>query len=729
MSSLAQQAAQPDWKLWVVPIAAAVIAAAVLAIGWQDVGRFRFRRVRAIAGVCFAESIRRRILWVIPLAIVGVVAVTQLTRPLDALDAVRQTTKYSIFATGLIVVVAAVILACTNLPKEIESRVIFTIVTKPTTRLEIVLGKVLGFAGISALILVIMGGFTFAYLEARAWSLGRQVRQALAAGKVTDPAERARLQEYADRGLLGTKAVRWPTDLQVYGREPSPDGTRWIVGGQSTYMVVPFALTPQDRDKVLNAAAAAKAAGDDAAVALIATLNVDVRKVTSQADRDELARGEHPMGEGDTFGPALPTTGPALPLPRVTMTAQSRQTGKPVAAADLAGQNLIAAQRDRRWQPGGARTFVVPLSGASADELLEAGRFNVEVTGATPTLEYGAGPTPMQLVVISRNAGVVAAVPSSATEPVESPAVAAADAEARGDPRPGVRFYSRFGRVGMQIEGRPPEEGLGAVAVYSFRGATDVTPAADGKIALQTKINIDRGGDLDAERFKTSVAAVTVRNLKTGRTTDPILIEPDIGRLLDVRVPADALDGGDFDVAIRGLTPGQHLGLHGLSASVPSVALVQAEHPFALNLVKALLVLWMLSTLVVTIAVFTSTFLSWPIAVVLTVLLLLGRWGVDQLGESLNPGAARNVAQDLFKVRDATQTQVVTGTMEGLSAVLRNVAPVLPDVNRFPVVEDLDRGVSIPAAKVARAGQELLVYGIPLVLLTYFILRRKEVAP
>jgi hypothetical protein len=334
----------------------------------------------------------------------------------------------------------------------------------------------------------------------------------------------------------------------------------------------------------------------------------------------------------------------------------------------------------------------------------------------------------VQLVVINPQAGgVVAAVTSSATEATDLPQAAAA-AAGRANP-PGVRFYSRFGRVGMQLEGRPPEDGLGTLAVYSFRGADDVRPSADGKVTLQTKISVDRGGDLDAEKYQSSLASVTIRNLKSGRSSEPVLIEPSISRLLDVQVPADAVAGGDFDVQVRGLTPGQYLGLHGLTASVPSVALVQAEQSFAVNLFKALLVLWMLSTLVVAIAVFTSTFLSWPIAVVLTVLLLLGRWGVDQLGESLNAGASRNIAQELFRLRDPSGNKVVTDVQEGLASFLRNVAPVLPDVGRFPVVEDLDRGVSIPAAKVARAGQELLVYGIPLVLLTYLILRNKEVAP
>ena len=87
---------------------------------------------------------------------VGAVIVTQLQKPIDAQDAVRQTVKFCLFATGLVVTVTAIILASTNLPKEIENRVIYTIVTKPTTRLEIVVGKVLGFARVSAAILLII---------------------------------------------------------------------------------------------------------------------------------------------------------------------------------------------------------------------------------------------------------------------------------------------------------------------------------------------------------------------------------------------------------------------------------------------------------------------------------------------------------------------------------------------------------------------------------------------
>src|SRR4051794_8611280 len=86
----------------IVAVVAAVIVLAIATLGIQDVGRFSFRRVRAIAGVSFVEAIRRRVLYVTPLAILGVIAISQLTRPFDEQDAIRQTTRYCLFAAGMI---------------------------------------------------------------------------------------------------------------------------------------------------------------------------------------------------------------------------------------------------------------------------------------------------------------------------------------------------------------------------------------------------------------------------------------------------------------------------------------------------------------------------------------------------------------------------------------------------------------------------------------------------
>ena len=44
---------------------------------FADTKRFSLKRVWAISGVCFDESIRKRVLWITPLAIIGVIGITQ----------------------------------------------------------------------------------------------------------------------------------------------------------------------------------------------------------------------------------------------------------------------------------------------------------------------------------------------------------------------------------------------------------------------------------------------------------------------------------------------------------------------------------------------------------------------------------------------------------------------------------------------------------------------------
>jgi len=87
-------------------VGALVVLVGLLVVGRTDLLRFSWQRVWAISGVCFSESIRRRVLWIIPLAIVGLVAIVQLQQPNDEQDAIRQTTKFCLFAAGLVVVLS-----------------------------------------------------------------------------------------------------------------------------------------------------------------------------------------------------------------------------------------------------------------------------------------------------------------------------------------------------------------------------------------------------------------------------------------------------------------------------------------------------------------------------------------------------------------------------------------------------------------------------------------------
>ena len=191
LNTLADETASSTWLsdnfAWL--LAAAFVFIGLFIVGFRDVIRFSWTRTWAISGVCFAESIRKKVLWITPLAIFGIIAVTQFEHAADQRDAIHQTVKYSLFATGMVVILTSIILACTNLPKEIESKVIFTVVTKPTTRLELILGKVIGFSRVSLTILIIMGLFTWGYLRLREQEKKGEIARRLAEGDLALPNE------------------------------------------------------------------------------------------------------------------------------------------------------------------------------------------------------------------------------------------------------------------------------------------------------------------------------------------------------------------------------------------------------------------------------------------------------------------------------------------------------------------------------------------------------------
>lgn len=257
------------------------------------------------------------------------------------------------------------------------------------------------------------------------------------------------------------------------------------------------------------------------------------------------------------------------------------------------------------------------------------------------------------------------------------------------------------------------------VAIFQFRGG-NLTPAEE-TVPFEFRTKIERSGaDVSEDENVTSVEMV-IRNRKTNYVSAPIAITPDTDRPTFFRAPSAAVTGGDFDVQMRSRTEGHYVGLRN-----GSLAVVASNQTFAANLFKSLLILWLLSVLVVVISIFCSTFVSWPIAVVLTLVLLLGRWCVVQLGE---PSSAQQIWQEFFPKAGSVETRVFTDTYGALNWLMRFVAGLLPDLDQFRVTEDIERGVTIPYRSLLDPLRVLVTFGGPVLLLAYLFLRRKEVAP
>lgn len=703
------------WLPWIV--AAAIVVLGLGIYGFKDLSRLNWRRVWAISSVCSTESLRRRVLWVTPLAIIGVIVVSQFQQAATPQDAMRQTTKFCLFASGLLVIVTAIILACTNLPREIESRVIYTIVTKPTTRLEIVLGKVVGFARISGLIIILMGIFTAIYLKVRSGPMIAAIRSQLASEPANSPL-RPSLEYFAHAGLLETRSLEWPGDLQFYSRPPGASPVKWMFGGESEYFLLPFNLNAEQRDMLSQLLQLADE-GKPVPLYLKATMdvvqhepNTEEKQLIRQMglDRRTMRGARH----SPVFGPVLPTTAPATrpgdELPPADLTIQILdQTHHAFNSPDNPGgvTETLTLDKPRAGTGRGPWTGEVEVPLEVIRQMVEKRVFYAQVSATSPATEYGSGPMP-----------VVFQTPLPGIPPI-LPAADPTDLAHGALPQ----FLSFPSRQGMRLSAVHPGS-KGPLAVYSFRGLS-IPSHSNGAIGLQVSVAIDRTGEFDVGTDY-SKATVQVVNLKTGQRSPEIPFSPETSRAQPVPVDIKYLRGGNFDVLVRNVTKGQWLGMTG--GEEGSVALVTGAQSFALNLVKSLFILWLLSLMVVIMSVFCSTFLSWPIAVVLTLLLLLGHWGVDQLRDSLKPGFGRSVPTE-FGIRDPGATQVISTGVDAMGTMLRTVSAVLPDVSKFAVMEDIDRGVSIPAARMGEALAVLFCYGVPLLVLSYIILRRKEVAP
>jgi hypothetical protein len=281
-----------------------------------------------------------------------------------------------------------------------------------------------------------------------------------------------------------------------------------------------------------------------------------------------------------------------------------------------------------------------------------------------------------------------------------------------------------------------------STGVFAFRDVELGNDASGGGAAvpMELRVPIEGSGDDLSRAENLTTAIIQVHNLKTGKTTDPIQFPIESNSPAFFTVPAESVAGGDFDVHFRCLGPGHYILIHNTAhasgsaaASAagisPALQMVVGREPFVWNLTKSLLVMWLLSLLVVIVSIFCSTFVSWPIAVVLTAVILLGHWGAQQIGDSNAPGLGAQIGKDLFGVQDPGRAKVVSEAVDSLSKLLNTVSKWLPDIAQFSATEDIERGMTVAPRVLKESIKVILMFGVPLTIWAYVFLKRKEVAP
>ncbi len=180
-----------------------------------EIVSIRGRRIFAIARLTVIESNRRMWApWVVITVFLVVLAFTHwFLQPPRPAEVGRQYVGTLSFLCSLLLTVMVALLTPLSLPHDIQSQTIYTVVTKPVRRIEIVWGRIFGFMTIVTVLIVAFGGISLFYLMRTVGgtidATDNAAARALRANRVTEPHQ---LKEQADQ-IRTRMAARVP----IYG--------------------------------------------------------------------------------------------------------------------------------------------------------------------------------------------------------------------------------------------------------------------------------------------------------------------------------------------------------------------------------------------------------------------------------------------------------------------------------------------------------------------------------
>lgn len=231
------------WELQPVLLAVAGLFA-ILGIGQpfvRDFFKLRIRRIFALSKVCFLEAVRNRIVWVFLLYLAVFMFPASWFRAFKPEDEIRAPIAIFLGVKHVLLTIPFLILAAFAIPTDIRTNTIFTVVSKPVERFEIVLGRFFGYSALMTLVLLAIIGVSVLYMSTTKFD------------------ERAKEESYKARvtvrGKLSFKAYSKDYEGTNVGREFE---YRKYIGGSPnsrergvwTFDTIPANLLRRDREAV-----------------------------------------------------------------------------------------------------------------------------------------------------------------------------------------------------------------------------------------------------------------------------------------------------------------------------------------------------------------------------------------------------------------------------------------------------------------------------------------------
>ena len=129
-----------------------------------SLARIRFTRVYALAKLGFKEAIRNRYLWAFAVFLIPFLFPLNWFFQTKAEDELRLSVEVSSGMMSVLVLLVSGMIGSFAIPNDIKSQNIYTIVSKPVQRFEIVLGRFMGYMGLMTIALLTMATISWVFI-------------------------------------------------------------------------------------------------------------------------------------------------------------------------------------------------------------------------------------------------------------------------------------------------------------------------------------------------------------------------------------------------------------------------------------------------------------------------------------------------------------------------------------------------------------------------------------
>ena len=645
-----------------------VLLRILLLIGLEII-RVRPRRLYAMGSFSWIESFRKmRIPWAVLAIFVVILAFTHwFLQPPDDLRQAELSRMYVgtlMLLTSFLLTVMVAVLTPISLPNDIRFQTIYTVVTKPVSRLEVVWGRMLGFMGVVTVLLLALGGMSLIYFDRNVWGRVDDLETALTEARDADQESKADLIDAQLQQLRTRLSARLPVE------------------GSLTF---------------LDSLGEPRIKGIDVGQEL---------EIRSFVEGGTQARAAW------LFGPTLPPPferlgygDPSNPYPPIARPIPLNLLLKSGSIEDLANQiyDLAFEKADLETQRRGAQGGDV---GSITNRIARLDEQIADLAGRREGLAK-------QYLDLRDRA-------DAASDPAEARALRDQAAALRSDDVPVQMTFTVY----RTTKGRIGEPVYGSIrVVHPFSDESPMFPDAPAPTPLlRDPLAGEFGGGMNPLLEKlVHTDTFDIREYYTNSWSFPAAM------LVGSR--------GYLTLEVQCLSPTQYLGM-----AEGDLFIVADQGSFTVNFMKGLLGIWLQAMVLTAIGVWAGTFLSWPVALLITVFFFVAGQlffpVLDQLaaGQLVGGGPFESMIRMLshenqMSELDATLGVILARSLDAIvvpiMALLIYVVPNFSNLDLSNLVAD---GFAIPWALLAQFALLALGYALPFSIAGYFILKNREVA-